>query len=85
MKLKKNNIYLMHFVQPATAMLSDLAARPVAPNHSTGPVTLFFFQTGLGVCVANPSFLNKIENRDGELPTGCSGQEEMKAERTSSS
>lgn len=33
-KLKKNNIYFMHFVQPATAMVPT---RPVAPNQCAVP------------------------------------------------
>lgn len=33
MKLKKNNIYLMHFVQPATAMLPDLISSSCRPKN----------------------------------------------------
>lgn len=69
-KLKKNNIYFMHFVQPATAMLPDVlqSARYLAPNRSTVAGHTVPGR-GVGLCCRNPSFIIKSENRDAELPT----------------
>lgn len=34
-KLKKNNIYLMHFVQPVTAMFPGLVSSSLRPNQTS--------------------------------------------------
>lgn len=88
MKLKKNNMYLMHLVQPATAMLPVwISSVPSPPQISSlswvtrsVPEQLGFIRARWGVKIlrgANSSFLIKnSENRDGELPTEQNGQEE---------
>lgn len=91
-KLKKNNIYLMHFVQPATAMLPGLISSSLTPQISLlsrvaqalPEDSVYSGEQGRErLYAANPSFIIKSENRDGELPTSCSGREEKKAEGTS--
>lgn len=79
-KLKKNNIYLMHFVQPATTMLPDFISSSFCPNQtlcevSYCPGSYSLCQTLSGqlgyrrLYAANSSFIIQSENRDGELPT----------------
>lgn len=83
-KLKKNNMYLMHCVQPVTAMLpvllSDrpftqikLFVRPVyCPGYHTDSARGLSLFSQLGYkrfYATNSSFIIRSENRDGELPT----------------
>lgn len=84
----------MHFVQPATAMLPGLISSSLTPQISLlSRVTQALPEDSVysgeqgreRLYAANPSFIIKSENRDGELPTSCSGQEEKKAEGTASS
>lgn len=87
-KLKKNNMYLMHFVQPVRTMMPVWSACPTTSEPSVPDHTATVYCSRLEcerLCAANSSFIIKSENWDGELPTRQSGQEDKKAEGTTSS